>query len=660
MISLVILRHPPLKISKHITHIMKSRLLFAFLALILCSPVVAQNACTGVWGQYLVNQTFGQGNATNTWYGPLNTYALGASTSTIFVGATGPAGGVLTDNYSGLAKVPSASGQGNWVATTDHTGNPNGLMFLINAPSTAATVFFEYTMDNLCPNTMLKLSVWILNANVNSLTTNPTYQYPNMTLRAIDATTNVTLGSSESGNVPADEVWHQYSVIFNNGGSTSIKLQLVNNSVGSGFGNDLAVDDITVQPCVPASHILPKVNTTICQNTTLNFNADVTSSPYNPAEYQWQYSSDNGATWLDQGAAGPNTNYVFNTSNLAPGTYLVRFKTGPLGLTANYNCVAVSDTSIIHVAEFPRITLNESVCLGNVYDFFGHYVGLQGTYDTLVKLGPTDLCGTLYTLHLTVKMPPDVAIAGPAKIDICEGDTAKLLVLNPATGATYQWLKDGAPITGETSTLYQTTNTGFYKVSGVINGCADTSERITVTERALPEADILYESQSLCSYDTLNFLAEKQVEGTYYTWSPESAFRTISGSESQHVRGVFKENTMVYLKVYSPYGCSGIDSVMALVHPCCMVLLPTAFSPNNDGLNDYFNPVLDFGQKVLTLKVFDRYGKIVYNNSNLQKGWDGRYPNGEPAGQGIYMYRLQYTCGNEQLSEEKGDLTLIR
>jgi gliding motility-associated-like protein len=351
---------------------------------------------------------------------------------------------------------------------------------------------------------------------------------------------------------------------------------------------------------------------------------------------------------------------VFNTSALTPGTYLVRFKTGPQGLTANYNCVAVSDTSIIEIVEFPRVTLNESVCLGNTYNFFGHYVGLPGTYDTLVKDGPNDLCGSLYTLNLTVKPLPDVTVAGPDKVDICEGDTANLQVLNPSASNTYQWIKDGAPVAGETSDLYKTTNTGFYRVAAQRDGCVDTSDRITVTERALPVASILYDGELLCSYDTLTFLAEKQVAGTYYNWTPERAFRMISGAENPEAKGTFTENTMVYLKVYSPFGCSTTDSVLAQVHPCCMALVPTAFSPNGDGLNDYFNPVLDFGQKLLTLKIFDRYGKMVYNNNNLQKGWDGKYMNGEPASQEVYMYMMQYTCGNDELNVKRGDLILMR
>lgn len=620
----------------------------------------AQNTCNGVWGQMLVNQTFGQGNATDTWYGPLTTFAPGASTSTIFVGAAGPTGGVLVDNFSGLVKIPTASGQGGWVGTPDHTGNTNGLMFVINAPSTAATVFFEYTMDDLCPNTTLKLSVWILNTNTASLTTNPTYQYPNMTLNAIDAVTNTVLGTAASGNIPADEAWHQYSIIFNNGASTSIKLQLVNNSVGSGYGNDLAIDDITVQPCVPESHILPKMDTTICQNTLLNFSANVIASPYNPAAYQWQYSSDNGTTWLDQGAAGSNTNYAFNTSSLAPGTYWIRFKTGPQGLTGNYNCVAVSDTSIIQVAEFPRQTINETICLGTVYNFHGRYLGLAGTYDTLVRENAADLCGTLITLNLAVIPLPHVDINGSQTIDLCAGDTVMLSIGTPSAGAAYQWLKDGFPIPGETGPQYRATSEGLYSIAGNEQNCADTALGVQITERALPRASIIYDEQLLCTYDTLDFRAEQQAAGTFYLWSPEKAFRNINGAEGEAVKGNFTEQEMVYLKVYSPYGCSATDSVLALVQPCCQALVPTAFSPNGDALNDYFNPVLKPGQLILALKIFDRYGKLVYDHENVKKGWNGNYKSGTPANAGVYMYQIKYTCSDQKIYELKGDLTLIR
>lgn len=634
------------------------RLLSCLLFIYSFSWLHAQATCNGVWGQYLVDQTFGTGDNTGIWYGPLANYAPGASTSTIFVGTAGPSGGILSDGYSGLAKVPSASNQGNWLNVPDHTGDPNGLMFLINAPSTAATVFFEYTMDNLCANTTMKLSVWILNVNDPSLTSNPTYQYPNMTLQAVDAVTGDILGSTESGDVPADQVWHQYSIVFNNQNSASIKLQLINYSVGSGYGNDLAIDDITVQPCVPESHILPKLDTSVCQSAVLNFNANVIESPYNPAEYQWQMSNDNGTTWTDLGGPSASTNYAFNTSSLEPGTYLVRFITGPQGTTSNYNCVALSDTSIINVVSFPRDTLNITTCQGNPYNFYGRYLGTSGTYDTLVIANAGDVCGTFVRLNLTVVPLPNVDVGKPNIINICEGDSALIGVEDPSLNANYQWRDGGSVIPGETGNKLNVATAGTYTVIADQDGCKDSSV-VTINTIPLPSASIIYDDKLYCNYDTVTLNASNESDVSLYRWSPQAPFRMLTGSEGATVRGVFDQTTLVYLKAYNAHGCFATDSALVQVHLCCDILIPTAFSPNGDGMNDMFLPVLGLDQSILSFRIFDRYGKEVYSFGHNNKGWDGTYENGKPAANSTYMYYLQYTCGSEAYTK-KGDITLVR
>lgn len=94
--------------------------------------------------------------------------------------------------------------------------------------------------------------------------------------------------------------------------------------------------------------------------------------------------------------------------------------------------------------------------------------------------------------------------------------------------------------------------------------------------------------------------------------------------------------------------------------------IPNLFSPNNDGVNEFFNIVeladSDKGtaiEEVLDFRIYNRWGKMVYNNENPAMGWDGRYDgNNAPAEVYGYYIRARLIDGSE--ITEKGDVTLIR
>lgn len=357
--------------------------------MLMCYSIAsAQNICNGTWSSPVINLTFGQGNNTDNWYGPLQDYAPGVSTSTTFVGLAGPGNSGLEDGYSGLVKTP-VTGRPEWVSHTDHTGNSNGLMFLINAPSTAATVFFEYTMSNLCPNTSMRLSVWVLNADsytVQATTCGASTQYPNLTLQIIDPKTNTILGVSSTGNVPLDEAWHQYSVDFNNGNNSSVKLQVINNSVGSGCGNDLALDDITVQLCQPVSLLLPRLDTIIYQNDSLPMTAEVMddNDVFRNKEYRWEYSTDSGVNWLPLTQPEPDSLYTFH--GIALGFYWVRYIVGSEGQTDRPYCVAYSEPSKISV--LPISSKIDSVVVSTQNDVPPQINTMPGSLQLTAKVYP--------------------------------------------------------------------------------------------------------------------------------------------------------------------------------------------------------------------------------------------------------------------------------
>jgi len=91
----------------------------------------------------------------------------------------------------------------------------------------------------------------------------------------------------------------------------------------------------------------------------------------------------------------------------------------------------------------------------------------------------------------------------------------------------------------------------------------------------------------------------------------------------------------------------------------CNLFLPTAFSPNNDGLNDTYAPVYDCKPKFFEMIIFDRWGKVVFETMDYTKSWDGTI-NSQPAESGFYAVRVSLVgvASNELRTE--GTSVLLR
>ena len=112
-------------------------------------------------------------------------------------------------------------------------------------------------------------------------------------------------------------------------------------------------------------------------------------------------------------------------------------------------------------------------------------------------------------------------------------------------------------------------------------------------------------------------------------------------------------------------GCVSTDSIMITTEVCIAtdIRMPNAFTPNNDLENDFFNFVANGlvpDERVETFQVYNRWGQLVYDNEEPQKGWDGKYQ-GEPAPSDVYVYIVRVNLGMDgERILKKGDVTLIR
>ncbi len=89
------------------------------------------------------------------------------------------------------------------------------------------------------------------------------------------------------------------------------------------------------------------------------------------------------------------------------------------------------------------------------------------------------------------------------------------------------------------------------------------------------------------------------------------------------------------------------------------IMIPTAFTPNNDGHNDVFKMVNVTDETLLEMRVFNRWGTVVFATNDIGKGWDGKYK-GQDQPMAVYGYaiKIRYSDGAEEVY--KGTVTLIR
>lgn len=138
-------------------------------------------------------------------------------------------------------------------------------------------------------------------------------------------------------------------------------------------------------------------------------------------------------------------------------------------------------------------------------------------------------------------------------------------------------------------------------------------------------------------------------------WAPDP---TLSCSNCPNPVATPTVTTVYTVTNTLPHGCIIEDRFRLVVLNDAVVFTPTAFTPNGDGLNDYFGP-LGKVPDGFRLQVFNRYGETVFTSNVMNTRWDGRYK-GTLQPMGSYVYVLVFKDIHQQQHRQKGCFTLIR
>lgn len=87
--------------------------------------------------------------------------------------------------------------------------------------------------------------------------------------------------------------------------------------------------------------------------------------------------------------------------------------------------------------------------------------------------------------------------------------------------------------------------------------------------------------------------------------------------------------------------------------------MPNVFTPNNDGVNDLFKPVVFKGMESGNMIILNRWGNVIYESNDLSNGWDGTFQN-KPVSDGVYFYKIHYKTIFENEEVKYGSFHLFR
>ncbi len=255
-------------------------------------------------------------------------------------------------------------------------------------------------------------------------------------------------------------------------------------------------------------------------------------------------------------------------------------------------------------------------------------------YTKTSTCSPDDISVHSFTINPTPENPVPFL-----EQDVCQQGDLNLLATT-ISGATYQWTGPNGFTSSEQNPIIAnatSANNGTYSVQAFVGSCASEIQTVEVIIGQLPQFTLA----SACSNDRMMLEATTVSQGyaVTYSWTGPNNFQSYENPVdiSGNAPGQYS------LTVTNAAGCSETFTQNVAVTLCS---IPKGVSANSDGMNDTFN-LSGFGEN-LNVKIFNRYGMVVYEMNNYVNQWHGQCKDGTLLPSATYYYYIQNELGDEK------------
>jgi len=247
--------------------------------------------------------------------------------------------------------------------------------------------------------------------------------------------------------------------------------------------------------------------------------------------------------------------------------------------------------------------------------------------------------------------------------------------INPSL-LTYNWYVNTNSVSiNNGSVPYLFSTQGKYQVTLSITnvqGKKQCNGTITQTVNVYPKPSVVFNTDplykttvALPKFKTINTSSVSQnpfVTNMKHNWTWGKSYK-IGSDTLKNSNIVFGKDTGTYwikLVVTTDKGCKDSSMKKVVIGPDIIIFVPDAFTPDGAGPNENntFRPYV-INNKTYEMLIFNRWGEKMYETTDLTKGWDGNYK-GQPAQDGVYVYKMIVTSLEDKVFQYNGTFTLIR
>lgn len=372
---------------------------------------------------------------------------------------------------------------------------------------------------------------------------------------------------------------------------------------------------------------------------------------------------DENGTWEQINPDGSLNVNVWSLENVQNGIYQFKYIVNGL---CGFTDEAVVTLEILNQIPTPEIVTINSICAGNDINlsvtnggntnFSYSWTGpnnftstdqnptiinatnaMSGIYNLTVTAGN---CQAVSSVEVSINSLPDFIFATET-IVICEGQNTQIEVI-PASvinvAYEYVWYLNNQEIIGENTSIIEISQAGTYSVV-ISSGDCSIIKTINVTENTtLFEVGIT----AGCQND-FYIISAVAVDNSFdettasYLWSGPDNF--ASNDQSADITNL---TAGIYSVIVTDIGGCSVETSVVVNGTRCKI--PNAISPNGDGLNDAWDLS---GFDIEKIKIFNRWGREVYEEHRYQNQWHGQNQNGKMLPSGTYFYHIRFTSGEE-------------